>query len=278
MRVPLPGPPRPLFGVVHLPPLPGSPGWVAAGRPPTRELVDHAVADARAFLAAGFDGLVVENYGDVPFFKECVPPETVAALTRCAAAVVDVCGDRPVGINVLRNDARAALAIAVAAGARFVRVNVHSGAAVTDQGLVEGRAADTLRLRDALGASRSVAIVADVHVKHARPLAQDETIEQAAKDAAERGLADGLVVSGAATGDAPDPDLARRVRAACPGVPLLLGSGLTPQNAAALARHLDGAIAASAAREQGKAGRPVDPARAKALVLAWRSAPRSVDS
>lgn len=276
MRLPLPGPPRPLYGVVHLPPLPGSPGWVAAGRPSTRSLVDHAVADARAFLAAGFDGLIVENYGDVPFFKEVVPAETIAALTRCAAAVVDVCGDRPVGVNVLRNDARAALAVAVAAGARFVRVNVHSGAAVTDQGLVEGRAAETLRLRDALGGG--IAIVADVHVKHARPLAQDETIEQAAKDAAERGLADGLVVSGAATGDAPDPDLARRVRAACPGVPLLLGSGLTPRNAADLARHLDGAIAASAAREHGKAGRPVDPARAQALAAAWRSAPRSVES
>lgn len=262
---------RALVGVVHLPGLPGSPGWVAAGRPAVEAIVAAAVEDARAFLDAGFDGLVVENYGDVPFFKGAVPPETTAVVTRCAAEVVRAAQGRPVGVNVLRNDGHAALACAVAAGARFVRVNVLAGAAVTDQGVVEGQAAALLRLRDQLGASSSVAILADVHVKHARPLAHDEPIEQAARDLAERALADGLIVSGAATGSAPDAALVRRVRAAVPGVPLWLGSGLSPANARELVPHLDGAIAASAAREEGKAGRPVDPARAKALVAAFRA-------
>lgn len=276
MRVPLPFPPdlKPLVGVVHLPPLPGSPGWVAEGRPGVEALVDRVRADADAFLAAGFDGLLVENYGDTPFFK-AVGAETVALMTRCALEVVRRAGARPVGVNVLRNDARAALACALAAGARFVRVNVHTGAAATDQGLIEGEAAATLRLRDHLGASpgsgQAVAILADVHVKHARPLVPDD-LGRAASDAAERGRADGLIISGSATGEAPDARALREARAAAPGVPLWLGSGLRPEGCAELVPWLDGAIAASAAREDGKAGRPVDPARAASLVAAFRAA------
>lgn len=278
MRVPLPFPPdtKPLVGVIHLPPLPGSPGWVAEGRPRVEALVERVRVDADAFLAAGFDGLIVENYGDTPFFK-VVPAETVALVTRCALEVVLRSGGRPVGINVLRNDARAALACAVAVGARFVRVNVHTGTAATDQGLIEGEAAATLRLRDHLGASpgaaAAVAILADVHVKHARPIVPED-LGRAVSDAAERGRADALIISGTATGEAPDPRALREARAAAGGVPLWLGSGLRPDACAELAPWLDGAIAASAARQDGRAGRPVDPARAAALVAAFRSASR----
>ncbi|MCO5165832.1 MAG: BtpA/SgcQ family protein [Planctomycetes bacterium] len=274
MRVALPFSPgtKPLVGVVHLPPLPGSPGWVLDGRPPLDAIVERALADADAFLAVGFDGLVVENYGDAPFFKQ-VPPETVAALARCAREVVLRAAPRPVGVNALRNDARAALACAVASGARFVRVNVHTGVAATDQGLIEGEAAATLRLRDHLGASPgtpgAIAVLADVHVKHARPLVAED-LGRAASDAAERGRADALIVSGSATGHAPDPAALRAARDGAPGVPVWLGSGLSPEACPALVPWLDGAIAASAAREGGRAGRPVDPARAAALVEAFR--------
>src|SRR5207245_839512 len=104
-----------------------------------------------------------------------------------------VSGGKPVGVNVLRNDACAALGIAATVGAAFIRVNVHSGVAASDQGILEGRAAETLRLRDALGVP--VAIWADVHVKHARPL-DSEDVARAAEDAVERGLADAILVSG----------------------------------------------------------------------------------
>ena len=218
--------------------------------------------------------MIVENFGDVPFFKEA-PPETVALLTRCARAVVEAVGETPVGVNVLRNDARAALACALASGARFVRVNVHTSAAVTDQGLIEGRAAETLRLREALGAGpggpHPLSILADVHVKHASPLAATETLLDAARDASDRGLADGLILSGVATGSAPEPAALSEVRNALPEACLWLGSGLNPANAASLVPHLDGAIAGSAAEREGRAGNPVDPARAAALVAAWRA-------
>lgn len=274
-RAPLPFPAgrKALVGVIHLPPLPGSPGWVAAGRPPLDALLEQALADAAAYVDAGFDGLIVENYGDAPFFKT-VPAETVALVTRATLEVARRARGLPVGVNVLRNDAHAALACAVAAGARFVRVNVHTGTAATDQGLIEGQAAATLRLRDALGASPgtagAVAILADVHVKHARPIVPED-LGRAARDAAERGRADALIISGGGTGEAPDPAALREARAAVPDVPLWLGSGLTVEGCAALAPLLDGAIVASATRRGGRAGQPVEPARAAALVAAFRS-------
>ncbi len=274
MRVPLPFEPGSLIGAVHLRPLPGSPRWAASGRPSLEAIVERALADARAYLEAGFDGLIVENYGDAPFFKEA-PPETVAALTRCLREVVVAAAGRPVGANVLRNDAHAALACAVAAGARFARVNVHSGAAVTDQGLIEGRAAETLRLREALGAGPSgphpVALLADVHVKHASPLGETD-VTRAAADAFERGLADALILSGAATGAAPELAPLEAVRRALPDAPLLLGSGLRPEACPTLAPRCDGAIVGSAAQVEGHAGNPVDPARARAVVAAFRAA------
>jgi membrane complex biogenesis BtpA family protein len=261
---------KPLVGVIHLPALPGSPGWTRAGRPSLEATLAFARRQAEGFLEAGMDGLVVENYGDVPFFLEHVPAETISAVAIVTREVVALAGQKPVGVNVLRNDARAALGIAVTAGARFIRVNVHAGVAATDQGLVSGKSADTLRARDLLGASESVAIFADVHVKHARPLDSSD-VRRAASDLAERALADAIVVSGPATGEGPDAEHVKRAREGCGHVPLLIGSGLTPESCRTLAPLVDGAIVASWALEQGKAGARVDPARARKLVEAFRA-------
>lgn len=262
---------KPIVGVIHLPGLPGSPRWRAAGSPAVATIVEDAVRRARAFLEAGFDGLIVENYGDTPFFKKDVPAETIAALALCTREVVLAAGERPVGVNVLRNDARAALGVAVATGARFIRVNVHTGAAATDQGIVEGEAAATLRARDMLGAK--VAIWADVHVKHARPLDSDD-VKRAASDAADRGLADVLLVSGSGTGHAPEDAHIKRAREGAGQAPILIASGLKAETCARLVPLVDGAVVASDALEGGRAGAPVAAARARALVDAFRAAVR----
>jgi membrane complex biogenesis BtpA family protein len=162
----------------------------------------------------------------------------------------------PVGVNVLRNDARAALGIAAATGAAFIRVNVHTGAMLTDQGLIEGRAAETLRERARL--APGVAIVADVHVKHAVPLGGERLVD-AAEDAWKRGLADALVLSGRATGSAPDPSVLRELRAALGArVPLLLGSGVTAENAHTLLAAADGAIVGTSLKARGEVHAPMD--------------------
>jgi uncharacterized protein len=253
---------RPIIGMVHLQPLPGAPAPADI-----MVMLEAACRDAETLTAGGVDAILIENYGDAPFFPDSVPAETVAAMTR-AVLEVRLATDLPLGVNVLRNDAGSALAIAAASGASFIRVNVHSGAMLTDQGWVTGRAHETLRARARFDAP--VAILADVLVKHAvAPWGLD--IEAAARDCWERGRADALIVSGAATGAATEADRLEAVRAAVPDAPLLIGSGLNEQNAAALLAHADGAIVGSALQEGGRAGGVVELQRVVRLMEVIRS-------
>jgi len=243
-----------LIGVVHLLPLPGAPRWAGS----LDDVLSRAVTDARTLTEVGFDGIIVENFGDAPFFADEVSPETVAALAHAVVRIRSAT-PVPVGVNVLRNDAAAALGIAVATGARFIRVNVHIGSMWTDQGLIHGRAAQTLRRRAALGAD--VAILADVHVKHATPPA-GYGLAEAAADTWLRGMADGLVVSGAATGLPTASTDLDTVRTAAPGAPVLVGSGATRASVAPLLERADAVIVGSAVMAGGTAGGPIDADRA----------------
>ena len=208
------------MGMVHLAPLPGSPGWEGDLALVTAE----AVADADALAAGGFGALMVENYHDIPFFPGRVPAETVAAMTLVITRIRDRHPDMPLGVNVLRNDPVTALGIAVATGASFIRVNVHTGAVVTDQGTIEGQAWRLLRLRRELGAGQ-IAVLADLRVKHARPLAERPLADEA-RDLRLRGLADALIITGEATGSGASPAELAEVRKALPDCPLIVGSGL----------------------------------------------------
>jgi membrane complex biogenesis BtpA family protein len=248
-----------LIGMVHLPPLPGSPRWEGS----MDAVVSAAVSDARTLVDNGMDALVVENYGDVPFTPGRVEPATIAAMTVIAHEIRRAFPATPLGINVLKCDARAALAIACAVGARFIRVNVHAGAVLADQGIVQTDAYGTLRDRRLLAAE--VAIFADVQGKHAVPLAPVE-LEQQAHDLTERGLADGLVVSGRATGDATPIEDVKRVRSAVPDVPILVGSGVTPETAPDLLSVADALIVGTSLKRDGLVGNPVDPERVRRLV------------
>jgi membrane complex biogenesis BtpA family protein len=219
---------------------------------------------------AGFDLAMIENFGDAPFFAERVPAISVSALTVCALAVRHACPDLPIGVNVLRNDAESALAIATVVGAACIRVNVHVGARVTDQGVVQGRAAETLRARRALGAAQ-VAIWADVDVKHSAPLAARD-VGREADDLVARGLADAVLVTGEGTGHGVDEEKLRRVRECVHGAPVLVASGATSSDLARLAPWCDGVVVGSALRADGRAGGPVDPVRAGAFAEAFRKA------
>jgi len=252
-----------LIGVIHLQPLPGSPHYGGD----LDAVLDAATTDATALIDAGFDGFVVENFGDAPFFGANVPPITVAAMTRIAAAL-----PRPsvMGINVLRNDAAAALAIAAVTGADFIRVNVHVSAAITDQGILTGRAAETLRERQRLGLSTRIA--ADVDVKHAAPLAPARfDLREAAEETAYRGGADALIVSGSGTGKPTSLDDLRAVKPAVPDRPLWVGSGTTATNVRELLRVADAVIVGTATKVDGVTTNPVDPDRARAVVTASKS-------
>ncbi len=250
---------RPLLvGVVHLAPLPGAPRFGGD----VGIVLERAREDARGFAEGNLDAVIVENFGDAPFFAGTVPPETVAAMALAIRAVHEEAPRLAIGANVLRNDARTGLGLCAATGASFLRVNVHTGAMVTDQGIIEGAAAETLRERERL--CPQVAILADVHVKHATPLG-DETVEEAAIETLGRGLADALVVSGTRTGSPPSLEELTRVRERVGPAPLLVGSGLDVTNARELLSVADGAIVGTSLKRDGLVTEPVDPARVRRL-------------
>jgi len=255
MRFPFRG--RPLIGVVHLEALPGAP----RARLGVDAILRLALRDAAAWVRGGADGLIFENFGDAPFAPERVDPHVPAILAVAAREAV-ARFRLPVGINVLRNDARSAMAAALASGASFIRVNVHTGAMETDQGILEGRADETLRIRRALGAK--VAIFADVYVKHAAPLFRGSPA-RAASDAVHRGHADALLVTGDATGGEADPARLAEVKRAAPRTPVLVASGVTPDNADAFA-EADGFIVGTYAKRGGR----IDVVRVRKLVKATR--------
>jgi len=251
-----------LIGVVHLRPLPGSPRW----RGGLESVVEFVVNDARAYERGGAHALFIENFGDVPFTKGSVAPETLAAMTAAGRAIRQAV-KLPLGFNVLRNDARAALALCAVCGGAFIRVNVHTGAMLTDQGLIEGNAYDTLRYRRRV--CPQAQIFADVHVKHAVPLG-NWTIEDAARDTVERGLADALIVSGAGTGLSAELADVERVRRTCPATKILLGSGVTLENVRDFLPAADGFIVGTSLKAGGRLPNAVDDKRVAALVRAMQ--------
>lgn len=236
-----------LIGVVHLEPLPGAP----RSSLPVDSIVEAAVRDAVAWKEGGADAVLVENFGDDPFFPGSVPPETIASMTAAARAVRAETG-LPLGVNVLRNDGLAALAVAHASGGSFIRVNVLTHASLTDQGVIEGIAHDLLRTRRALGSD--VVILADLLVKHSVPLAPLDPV-CALRDMVERGGAGGIVLTGNATGSPLDMDLPARLAAEVPSVPLFVGSGTTPDNVGEYLPHVRGFLVGTWCKSGGRVDR-----------------------
>ena len=257
----------PVIGMVHLPPLPGAPKAPTAGKRAMKAAVDRAVSDARALDSGGIDGIMIENFGDAPFYPDDVPKSVVAGITRTAAAV-DAATGLPLGINVLRNDAEAAVSVAAAVGADYVRVNVHTGARVTDQGIVEGRAHETLRLRERLGVD--VGVFADTDVKHSAPLTAEGYTAESFADTAERGLADAVIASGRGTGEAIDGEALETVVAEREShgldTPVLVGSGVRADTIGEVLTVADGAIVGTALKQGGETTAPVDESRVAELV------------
>ncbi len=253
-----------LIGVVHVPALPGAP----AARLERVTLEAQVVHDATAYADGGADALLLENFGDAPFGAGSVEPHVVAWLTRLAGSVERAAG-LPLGVNVLRNDACAALGVASALGAAFVRVNVLAGVVATDQGLIEGRAARVVRYRQRV--CPEAALLADLDVKHGRQL-WGGSVEERAFDLTHRAGADALLVTGVATGRAPAADAVARVREAAAGAPVLIASGVTAENAAQLLPHTQGCIVGTSVKAGGAIAAPVDVARVRRLVEAARAA------
>ncbi len=228
---------KPLIGMVHLPPLPGS-AQFDSSEMSMKFILEKAAADARSLEDGGANAIMIENFYDAPFERDLLPPHTISALSLAVSHIRSIT-QLPLGVNALRNDFRSAIAIAHICGAQFVRINVYVGAAVTDQGLIQGASREAVLYRKMLGGN--VAIMADVFVKHATQLGSG-TIQDAAKDAVERGLADALIVSGEATGSETSLSDLAAVKASVSQTPVLVGSGFRLSNASEILQIADGAI------------------------------------
>jgi len=253
---------KPLIACVHLLALPGAPRFSGD----MRAVYDAALAEADIFKRHGVDGLIVENFRDKPFYPGRVPAETVASLAAVTREIVRSSA-LPVGVNVLRNDALAAIAVAAAAEAHFIRVNVHMGAVVSEQGVIQGTSHETLRLRAAL---RSKALIfADVGVKHAAPLA-GRGLAAETKDLAERGMADAVIVSGELTGVETKPEDVDIV-ASHTHLPILIGSGTTPENLHKVFAKSDGFIVGSYFKKEGRGENRVEARRVSAFMRKFKT-------
>jgi hypothetical protein len=250
----------PIIGVVHLLPLPTSPRW--GGN--LKAVIQRAEQEAAALASGGVDGIIVENFFDAPFTKNQVDPAVVSAMTVVVQRIKNLV-TLPIGLNVLRNDGKSAMAIAYATQAQFIRVNVLTGVMATDQGLIEGEAHQLLRYRRELGCD--VKILADVLVKHARPLGSPN-LTVAVKDTIERGLADAIILSGWATGSPPNQEDLELAIGEANGTPVFIGSGANWQNIATLMQAANGVIVSSSLKRHGRIEQPIDPIRVSQFVEA----------
>ncbi len=253
---------NPVIGVIHLLPLPTSPRWGGS----LKAVFDRAEQEAVALASGGVDGIMIENFFDAPFPKSQVDPAVVSAMTLVVQRVMQLV-TLPMGLNMLRNDARSAMAVASCSQAQFIRVNVLTGVMATDQGLIEGQAHELLRYRRELGSD--VKILADVLVKHARPLGSPN-LTTAVQETIERGLADGVILSGWATGSPPSLEDLELASAAAAGTPVFIGSGASWENIPQLIQAADGAIVSSSLKRRGQIEQPIDPIRVSQFVEAMR--------
>ena len=248
-----------IVGVIHLLPLPGTP----CSRHTFHEVLERAMVDAEALKKGGIQMAILENFGDAPFVRGSVDPHIVSMMTVIAIRIKEA--GLELGINVLRNDARSALAIATAVGAQLIRVNVHTGAAWTDQGLIQGEAYQTLLYKKQLNAN--VAIAADIMVKHATP-AGTRSMLDAAKDTLYRGQVDHIIVTGTATGATIDLEDLKELRNALPKASIWIGSGLNRENVRQIMAYADGGIVGTYFHRSGELSEPLDASRVKALLTA----------
>ncbi len=252
---------KPLIGVIHLLPLPGSPRYGLS----FKEICDRALSDAEAYSSGGMDGIILENYGDAPFYPKRVSPETVASMVYIATRIREEI-DLPLGINVLRNDALAALSISYVVGGKFVRVNVLSGAVITDQGIIESEAYNVLRFRKYIGAD-NIRIFADVQVKHAIQL-REISPELEAYELLNRSLADALIVTGESTGMEADINKIRKIKEKIPQSKVLAGSGVNKNNLSKYLTICDGIIVGTSLKKNEITENPVDLKKVKEFVKA----------
>ena len=257
------GRPKALIGMVHCPAFPGAPRYRGAAM---ETIYDACMRDAEALVEGGMHGILIENHGDIPFSKpDDIGPETAAFMSVVTDRIARAIGV-PLGINVLANAPIPAFAIAMAGGAKFIRVNQWANAYVANEGFMEGRAAEAMRYRSALRAEH-IKVFADSHVKHgAHAITADRTIEELTRDLAFFD-ADGVIATGQRTGSSATIEEIEEIGKAT-HLPLLVGSGVSEGNIVEILKRTQGVIVASSLKQGGVWWNPVELSRVRSFVAA----------
>jgi membrane complex biogenesis BtpA family protein len=259
---------KPIIGMVHLLPLPGSPGYQSEKG--MKQIIAAAMDDALRLIEGGVDGIQVENQGDWPFLKPHeIGFETVAAVTAVVSHL-RARHDLPMGINIHLNGVCQALAIATATECQWVRAFELANAYISPSGIIEAAGPQALRYRNHLHAGEKVMIFGDYHVKHgSHQLVADKSMVEQARDVA-AALADGIIITGQVTGTAPCREEIATIRETV-RLPLLIGSGLAIENLEDLLPLADGAIVGSSFKVDGELKNPVDVTRVKRFMQAVKA-------
>lgn len=248
-----------LIGMIHIRALPGTPRQTN----PIERIVEIAVEEAQQLAGAGFDALILENMHDLPYLKRVVGPEITAGMTAAALAV-RAAVDLPLGVQVLAGANKEALAVALGAGCQFIRAEGFVFGHLADEGLMESDAGELLRYRKAIGAEH-IKVFTDLKKKHsAHAISADVSLADTAH-AAEFFGADGIIITGTATGRPARPEDLQEVRSAT-HLPVLVGSGIDPENLPRQWDHADGFIVGSWIKKDRKWDAGIDVERSEELV------------
>jgi hypothetical protein len=250
---------KPVIGVIHLDALPGTP----VCRLSVDELTELALSEARIYREGGVDALMIENTHDTPYLRGTVGAEIVATMAVIGRAI-KVESKLPTGVQVLAAANTQAMAVAHAAGLDFIRAEGYAFAHVADEGLIEASAAELLRYRRMLGAEH-VQIWADIKKKHSsHAITADISLGEMAA-AVEFMRGDAVIVTGTVTGEPPRLEDVREAKARS-GLPVLLGSGINPDNLADYYALADGFIVGSAFKRDGQWANRVEQSRVAVLM------------
>ncbi|KND51983.1 MAG: photosystem I assembly BtpA-like protein [Parcubacteria bacterium C7867-001] len=239
-----------LIGMIHLPPLLSIEGF-----PGIEPMIEGALKDLAALEAAGFDGALVENDNDRPH-TEFANDAQIATLTRVAAEVTKQ-ASIPVGVQMMLNDWKASFAIARAVDAAFTRLDVFVDDVTSEWGEIHPDPDQIMMYKKEI--YPELFLCTDIQVKY-KTMITPRPLEESARLALEKG-SDALVITGTATGVETPTEKLIAIRTAFPEVPIIIGAGLTAENAAEQLTYANGALVGTSI----KTGDRVDVEKARAV-------------
>ena len=236
-----------IIGVIYLPPCLGY-----SKHQSISSMIDSVQVDLHILEKCGVDGALLENENDHPYLIKATP-EVISSFSVVAHETVKSCENRDISIGVefLINDPVASLSIAKASGASFIRTDYFVDRMYREEfgGEMEIDPASLMEYRQNIKA-KSIKVFTDIQVKYARML-ENKTLTQSAKEA-EDARSDGVIVSGDLTGIAPTQENLLDVKQGIQKIPVIVGSGLSAENAKKLFIHADGAIVGTSIMNNGR--------------------------